>query len=167
MANNLKGYDAFQVIRSVYDVDKNCLRICIVDPTGGGPGGGIEVIIDHENDSIRLGDGTKLTTATQVGTKVGLDVNVITPNVDIRDLDVSRDNVAIHDQDGDELSILPDGSIITRNTINTNVNGYKKYNLTSFVSNDLNKMYQLYLINKRKLGSPPYPKKFFQFLLAF
>lgn len=81
MPNNLKGYDFPQVLRSVFDVDKNCLRVCIVDGgTGGGP---IEVIIDHTTDSIRLGDGTNLITATVDGLKVGLDVNVLnTPTVD-------------------------------------------------------------------------------------
>lgn len=80
MANNLKGYDFPQVLRSVFDVDKNCLRVCIVDgASGGGP---IEVIIDHTTDSIRLGDGTNLITATVDGSKVGLDVNVLnTPTV--------------------------------------------------------------------------------------
>lgn len=73
MPNLLKDLDANQVIRSVYEVDKNCLRVCI-DGTIDGPGGGIEVVIDHTNDSIRLGDGTNLTTATVSGSKVGLDV---------------------------------------------------------------------------------------------
>jgi hypothetical protein len=72
--NNLKQYDAFQVLRSVFDVDKNCLRVCVVD---GGSGGPIEVIIDHTTDSIRLGDGTTLFTSTTVGSKTGLDVAII------------------------------------------------------------------------------------------
>lgn len=37
----------------------------------------VEVIISHTNDSIRLGDGTSLVTATTVGPKVGIDVNLI------------------------------------------------------------------------------------------
>ena len=73
MANNLKGYDAFQVLRSVFDVDKNCLRVCIVDGSSGGSP--VEVIVDHTTDSIRLGDGTSLVTATILGSKVGIDVN--------------------------------------------------------------------------------------------
>lgn len=78
MPNNLKGYDGFQVLRSVFDVDQNCLRVCIVSGGGGpGPGGPIEVIIDHTTDSIRLGDGTNLVTTTVDGSKVGLDVNII------------------------------------------------------------------------------------------
>ena len=67
-----KGYDANQVIRSVYDVNKNCLRVCI-DGTISGPGGGLEIVIDHASDSIRIGDGTNLVTTTQAGAKVGLD----------------------------------------------------------------------------------------------
>lgn len=40
-------------------------------------GGDMEVDIVHTEDSVRLGDGTNLTTATVVGSKVGLDVNII------------------------------------------------------------------------------------------
>lgn len=111
MANNLKQYDAFQVLRSVFDIDKNCLRVCVVDgASGGGP---IEVIIDHTSDSIRLGDGTTLTTGTNVSGKQGQDVYVINDELDIRSLDALIDNVAIHDADGNELAINPDGSIDT------------------------------------------------------
>lgn len=131
MPNNLKGLDFPQVLRSVYDPDENCLRVCVVEGTTGG-GGGFEVIITHVDDSIRLGDGTKLTTATQLGLKVGLDVNVINP-VDIEDLNASKDNVAIHDSDGDELEINPDGSINTTITSNPNVTGKEKYNEVSLV----------------------------------
>jgi hypothetical protein len=80
MANNLKGDDAFQVLRSVFDVDKNCLRVCIVDGAAGG-GSPIEVIVDHTTDSIRLGDGTTLFSSTAIGTKTGLDVSVINNSV--------------------------------------------------------------------------------------
>lgn len=77
MPNNLKDYDFPQVLRSVFDVDENCLRVCIVSGSSGGPNPPFEVIIDHTNDSIRLGDGTTLFTGTTVGPKTGLDVNVI------------------------------------------------------------------------------------------
>ena len=76
MANNLKGLDGLQVLRSVFDVDSNCLRVCIVSGDVGG-GAPVEVIIDHTSDSIRLGDGTSLVTTTVDGSKVGLDVNVV------------------------------------------------------------------------------------------
>ena len=36
MANKLKDLDGFQVLRSVYDVAKNSLRVNIVDGTSGG-----------------------------------------------------------------------------------------------------------------------------------
>ena len=107
MANNLKQIDAPQVLRSVYDTSTNCLRVCLVDG-GAGSGPGVEVIIDHTTDSIRLGDGTTLFTGTTVGPKTGLDVNIITTDVDIRDLDASLDNVAIGDGT-DEVSITDVG----------------------------------------------------------
>lgn len=126
MPNNLKLRDGQQVLRSVYDVDKNCLRVCLVDG-GAGEGPGVEVIIDHTSDSIRLGDGTTLTTVTTVSGKNGLDVNIITQDLDIRDLDASIDNVAIQDSDGDELAINPDGSINFTPTLNTSITSLNKY----------------------------------------
>lgn len=135
MANNLKGYDAFQVLRSVFDVDKNCLRVCVVEGTTGG-GSGFEVIISHTDDSIRLGDGTKLVTATTVSSKVGLDVNVLN-ELNIENLDASKDNVAIHDSDGDELEINSDGSINIVPGINTSVVGLKKYSEAAAVPSNI------------------------------
>lgn len=84
MANNLKKYDANQVLRSVFDVERNTLRVSVIDGSTG-DGSGFEVIITHTDDSIRLGDGSNFITSTTIGPKVGLDVNVIndisiTPN---------------------------------------------------------------------------------------
>jgi hypothetical protein len=135
VANQLKGYDANQVLRSVFDVDKNCLRVCVVEGTTGG-GGGFEVIITHTDDSIRLGDGSKLTTATQIGLKVGLDVNVIN-EVDIENLDASKDNVAIRDSNGNELDINSDGSISVVSGVNDNVAGLLKYNEVASVPSNV------------------------------
>jgi len=134
MAVDTKKIDGFQVLKSVFDIDKNCLRVCIVDGTPDTPGGGLEVVIDHTNDSIRLGDGSKLVTATTDTGKTGIDSYVIN-TVDIRDLDSSRDNIAIVDSNGDELDILPDGSIKTASSINTSISGLQKYNsITSLAS---------------------------------
>lgn len=48
---------------------------------------GIDVDLDHSEDSVRLGDGTNLFTGTTVGSDVGLDVNVINdPSVANSDL---------------------------------------------------------------------------------
>lgn len=84
MANNLKGLDAPQVLRSVYDETKNTLRVSVVDGSSGGAGG-FEVIITHTDDSIRLGDGTNYFTSTSLSGKVGLDVNTIN-NVQLFDM---------------------------------------------------------------------------------
>lgn len=75
MSNTLKGLDAFQVLRSVYDDNKNTLRVSILDGSSGG--GSFEVVISQTDDSIRIGDGTNLITATSVSGKVGLDANII------------------------------------------------------------------------------------------
>ena len=103
MSVELKGpggilkVDAFQVLRSVFDVDKNCLRVCVVDGSPGS-GGGIEVIIDHTEDSIRLGDGTNFFTSTNNSGKISLDVNVSNPFI-------------IEDSGGDQLEVNADGSL--------------------------------------------------------
>ncbi len=61
MANNLKYLDADQVIRSVYDIDTNRLR---TDASVSTSIGEVEVVIDHTNDSIKIGDGTRLVDVT-------------------------------------------------------------------------------------------------------
>lgn len=61
MANNLKHLDANQVLRSVYDVDNNRLR---TDASLSASIGTIEVVIDHVNDSIKIGDGTNTVDVT-------------------------------------------------------------------------------------------------------
>lgn len=131
MPNNMTKFDAFQVLRSVYDIQNHALRVSVVEGTTGG-GAGFEVIISHTDDSIRLGDGAKLTTATQLGLKVGLDVNVIN-ELDIENLNASKDNVAIHDADGDELAINTNGSINVALVPASNVNGTQVYTEVSAV----------------------------------
>ncbi len=67
--------DFAQVIKLVYDEALNRLRVDMgANITLGGE---LEVAIDHTTDSIRLGDGTSLITATTIGPKTGLDVNII------------------------------------------------------------------------------------------
>lgn len=92
------------------------------------------MVISHTDDSIRLGDGTSLITATTIGPKVGLDVNVIN-EVDIEDLNASKDNVAIHDADGDELEINDDGSINVSGLPSDRITSAFKYNSVPTVAN--------------------------------
>jgi hypothetical protein len=67
--------DATQVLPGAYDDAQAALRVTgtltaeLPEAT--------EVVIDHANDSIKLGDGTNLVTTSSVGPDVGLDVNVI------------------------------------------------------------------------------------------
>lgn len=72
MATGELGGD--NILRQVYDPPTESLKVTGVSFDFPG---GIEVIIDHTNDSIRLGDGTNLITATTNASKVGLDVNLI------------------------------------------------------------------------------------------
>ena len=66
--------DANQVLQHAFDETECRLR---VDATFNAGGGGIDVNIDHTNDSIRLGDGTNFLTSTTIGPDVALDVNLI------------------------------------------------------------------------------------------
>jgi hypothetical protein len=82
MANNLNDkLDSGQVIKSVYDIDDNSLRVSVVSGSGGG--GALAVEIDASEDSIAIGDGTDLATITTVGPKKGLDVNVINNPINV------------------------------------------------------------------------------------
>lgn len=67
--------DANQVLPAAFDDSTGKLRVdAQVTSNIAGP---VEIIIDQASDSIRLGDGTDLVTATAVGSQVGLDVNVV------------------------------------------------------------------------------------------
>jgi hypothetical protein len=101
MAVDLKKYDFPQVLRSVFEVEDNCLRVKVVNGTPGG-GGELEVLITHTEDSVRLGDGTDFLTSTHVGPQVGLDVAIINvplpvtaTDLDIRDLSFATDKVDV------------------------------------------------------------------------
>lgn len=122
MAVDLKKYDFPQVLRSVFEVEDNCLRVKVVNGTPGG-GGELEVLITHTEDSVRLGNGTDFLTSTYIGPKVGLDVAVInTPlpitatDLDIRDLTFATDKV---DASGSSVSItnFPSVQVIQGNSV--------------------------------------------------
>lgn len=67
--------DSSQVLPRVFDEANGRLR---VDANATlSTSGQLEVIIDHTEDSIRLGDGTNFITSTSSGGKVALDVNVV------------------------------------------------------------------------------------------
>lgn len=81
-----------------------------------------EIVIDHADDSIKLGDGVDLVTTTTQGGDVGLDVNVLN-ELEI-ELDASDgDNVAISDGTNN-LVVNPDGSINTTFVASPTVSTY-------------------------------------------
>ena len=157
MANNLKQLDANQVLRSAYDPVTNRLR---TDATVETTIGTVEVIIDHENDSIKLGDGTDLFTSTTVGSDIGLDVNIINSELtvnatdfDIRNLSSSQDNVAIRDSAGDELDVNSDGSIdVNVNPTNPVVDVINTYNEISSVASSTATTVTSYTVGVGKTG---------------
>jgi hypothetical protein len=72
--------DGNQVLQHAFEDTTGRLR---VDAQITPDGGATEVIIDHADDSIRLGDGTDLVTTTTVSGNVGLDVNLIGGSITI------------------------------------------------------------------------------------
>ena len=93
------------VLRDVHDKDTQSLRTTaqatIVVP------GGLEVAIDHTEDSIRLGNGVNFFTSTTESGKIGLDVNLINSDLgDIRPLNVLTDSVAAPDVESRLDSLL-------------------------------------------------------------
>lgn len=66
--------DPGQIIKRSFDGANDRIR---VDAAVSMTVGDQEVVITHEDDSIRLGDGVDLVTTTTVGPDVGLDVNIL------------------------------------------------------------------------------------------
>lgn len=66
--------DPGQIIKRSYDEANDRIR---VDASITVSAATQEVVIDHADDSIRIGNGTSLITATTIGAGVGLDVNLI------------------------------------------------------------------------------------------
>jgi hypothetical protein len=66
--------DPNQILQRLFDIETGRLR---TDTTVSVEPGTTELVIDHGDDSIKLGDGTNLVTTTQSGSKVGLDVSIV------------------------------------------------------------------------------------------
>lgn len=115
--------DQQQIIQRAFDGDTDRLRVdslTTIEP----PVGGLEVNINQENDSIALGDGTQLITASNVDSKVGLDVNVL--NAIDAEFTPSGFDTAIKNSKvivGDTPTKLPAMALIDRNGISIKVWG--------------------------------------------
>lgn len=77
--------------------DSDSLKVSVTNSLG------IDVDLDHAEDSVRLGDGTNLVTVTNVASDYGLDVNLINASIavtatqlDIDDLAFATDSVTAH-----------------------------------------------------------------------
>jgi len=69
--------DGSQVLQHAFEESTGRIRTTSTTTVVGGD---MEVDITHTEDSVRLGDGTNLTTATVDGSDVALDVNPLLPN---------------------------------------------------------------------------------------
>lgn len=76
------------ILRDVHDSSNQSLRVSAFSVP---PPGGVEVIISHTDDSIRLGDGTSLITSTLNDGKQGLDVNLINTSILVNTSPVQSD----------------------------------------------------------------------------
>lgn len=72
------SFDGNQVLQHSFDEATGCIRVCATLQ----PGGTSDIIITHEDDSIRIGDGVNLVTTTTIGSDVALDVNVVGGAID-------------------------------------------------------------------------------------
>jgi hypothetical protein len=69
--------DPEQIIQKVYEESTDRIR---VDAEVAFPEDALEIAISQDDDSIRVGGGGPLVTATSNGPKTGLDVNLINPS---------------------------------------------------------------------------------------
>jgi len=103
---NLSHLDPGQIPNRVFDPLNDRIRVD-AEVTAVIPGP-VEVAISHTDDSIRIGDGTNLVTATVIGPDVGLDVNIIAGSItgtftpsgltvagSVKTLDISSTAIAI------------------------------------------------------------------------
>lgn len=70
------GLDQNQILQRIFEEDEDRIRVNAAVTVNTAE---TEVIMSHEDDSVRLGDGTSFLTSTTDGAKVALDVNVINP----------------------------------------------------------------------------------------
>jgi len=118
--NNL---DFTQILQRVYNESNHTLR---TEATATVVGSAQEVIISHVDDSIRLGDGTQLVTATADGFgRVGLDVSIVT-GVITGSVSITGQSVKLKTQAffvSDTPTKIPATSLVDRNSISIRVIG--------------------------------------------
>lgn len=116
MALPTSDLSAENVLRDVHDPVTQTLRTsatAIIAP-------GLDVDINHTDDSVRLGNGVDFITSTTIGPDVGLDVNIIN-DVPIEISASDGDNIAISDG-VDQLAINSDGSLNSTQAGTWNIN---------------------------------------------
>lgn len=112
-----------------------------VKGTFSAPPGGIEIILDHTEDSVRLGDGTDFFTSTTNGSSVGLDVNLINDEISIAEIGVASPvivNVPVTIQGQQYTAVVPQAAkrfeIKTRNKSRINLAYISGDTSTNYIS---------------------------------
>lgn len=110
MVFNASDLSQENILRDVHDTSNQSLRVSAFSVP---PPGGVEVIITHTDDSIRLGDGVSLITSTPVGGKQGLDVNLINTSILVTTSPVQGDPTVSPKYYYNEVTSVPNGVLTT------------------------------------------------------
>lgn len=113
---NKSNLDQQQIIQRAFDELTDRLR---VDTAVSIQNGQAEVLITHEDDSIRLGDGTSLITSTNVAGKQSLDVNVTQSALPTGAATEAKQNTIISELQDIEAEIETSNTILTQIENNT------------------------------------------------
>ena len=127
--------DSNAIFQRAFEEDKDRLRVDAAFTMGEN-----EVVISHLDDSIRLGDGVNLITASQNDGKTGLDVNLIAGEVNtsglskalkptaktITDVATKVPTVPLDDRNGISVRVWGDATVYFGDGTVTAANGYPK-----------------------------------------
>lgn len=105
--------DSTQVIRQVFDESQDRLR---VDAAISLDTGQLDIVLTHEDDSIRLGNGTDFLTTTSNAGKIALDVNLINDPLAIS-IDQADDSIRI----GDGTNLVTTTTVTSKIGLDVNI----------------------------------------------
>ena len=110
---NRSNLDQTQIMQRSFDESTDRLR---VDAAVTIDTGQLDIILTHQDDSIRLGDGTNFLTSTTGGGKVSLDVNLTNNTLDV-DINQATDSIKI----GDGTNLVTSTSVSGKQGLDVNV----------------------------------------------
>jgi len=139
--------DASQVLQHAFDDTLQALRTTATATVITPPQ--LQVVITHDEDSIRLGDGTNLTTISNVNSKYGLDVNVLnslnanfsglstdlkSSRVTVTDIPTKVPATALTNRNSISIRILGTNIVYFGDSSVTTSNGYPKFQYEEIIA---------------------------------